>query len=198
MLGAPDKDVRAAAERSDGAAVLRGLDDAALISLLNRLTLFAARRYDGRLNAEELAMQAVADVLAGVRRSWDTDYPPFNNLCWIVRSIASNQLQKEKRLLPFEPDAEACAARPAPSQPPVSELYETDETRRGLRDLLRRAADDDLSRRVVETALEEDRWKPKELAAALNVGEADIYEARRRIGRRLGKLLKSLGVGVLL
>jgi DNA-directed RNA polymerase specialized sigma24 family protein len=190
MLEAPDNSVRAPAEQGHGAVVLRNLEVNELIDLLNRLRLFAAKRYFGRLNVDDLAMQAITDTFTG-NRSWNADYPPFENLCWIVRSIASNQLQKESRLS-YDPDVETnsnqITSLPAQSSP--SEIYETDEIRRDLRALFRRAVGDDgFLRQVVTLFLEKEVWKPKEMAVALNVSETEVYEAKRRIRRRLGKLL---------
>jgi DNA-directed RNA polymerase specialized sigma24 family protein len=192
MSDIPNSDAHANVKQSYGAAVLSGLTDEELLDLLNRLMLFAANRYFGRLNVEELAMQAFTDTLAG-RRTWNTAYPVFNNLCLILRSIASNQLQKEKPFLPDEPDVEAVSSQSAPplqSYPSPQELLETSETQRDLSDLLHKAAgDDELSRDVVELSLQREDWKPKEMAAALDVPEKDIYNARLRLRRRLSRLL---------
>jgi RNA polymerase sigma factor (sigma-70 family) len=192
MADAPDNDTRATAEQAHGAAVLQGLTPSELIEILNKVRLFAARRYHGQLNADDLAMQAITDALAG-KRTWNANYSPFHNLCWIVRSIAFNQLQKEGRLLSHDPDAEAGSSRAVPllpTHPSPAEIHETNETQRSLRELLRRAVDDDsLLLRVVALYFERQVWKPKEMAAALNVSEPEIYKAKRRIQRRLSKLL---------
>ena len=187
MSAAPDKHTRATAGQSDGAAVLCGLGDDELAGLLDRLRYFAAKYYYGTLNVEDLAMQAIADVLAG-KRAWDAAYPPFENLCWIVRSIASNQLNKEKQLLSYDAEGEAGSRQIEPSTPPhesPSEIYETDEARRGLRALIQRAVgDDNLLRRAVKFFFEREVWKPKEISVELGVSEREIYEAKRRLRRR--------------
>jgi DNA-directed RNA polymerase specialized sigma24 family protein len=192
MSDIPDSDARQTFDQSDGAAVLRGLTDEELLDLLNRLMLFARRRYFGRLNVEELAMQAVTDTLSG-QRTWNTAYPVFNNLCLILKSIAFNQLQKEKHFLPDEPEVEAIPSQSAPSlqsYPSPQEILETSETQSGLSGLLHKAAgDDELSRDVVELSLQREDWRPKEMAAVLDVPEKDIYNTRLRLRRRLGRLL---------
>lgn len=174
-----------------GAAVLRSLKEEELIDLYDRLRVFASERYYGRLSADDLVMQAFADVLAH-KRKWNKDYPPFDNLCWIVRSIASNQLDKEKRLSPLTQDTESHPGLTLSSaQPSAAELYEADERQRGLRKLLRSAVSDDgLLRRLVALFMEWEVWKPKEMAAELDVREQEIYEAKRRIRRRLVRLRK--------
>lgn len=192
MYDAPDNDTRPTVEQSCGGAVVRGLTPGELVELLNKLRLFAAEHYYGRLNVDDLAMQAINDVLEG-RRAWNADYPPFNNLCWIIKSIASNQLRKESRLIPYDPDMEVGSEQSVPLLPvhaSPAEAYEANETQRSLRALIRRVIDgDSLSRRLVELFLEWQTWKPKEMAVALNVSETEIYEAKRRMRRRIGKLL---------
>lgn len=176
--------------QTKGAAVLRGLTEEELLDLYERLRLFASERYFGRLNADDIIMQAFTDVFAH-KRKWNEDYPPLDNLCWIVRSIASNQLNKEKRLSPLEQETESGLGLSLPSdQPSAAELYEADEQRRGVHRLLRSAVgDDSLLRRLVALFMEWEVWKPKEMASELNVREQEIYEAKRRIRRRLAKLL---------
>jgi DNA-directed RNA polymerase specialized sigma24 family protein len=191
MHNASDDASSILAGQSLGATVLRSLKEEELTDLINRLRLFAVGRYHGRLNADDLAMQAVADVFAG-HRNWNADYPPFYNLCWIVRSIASNQLRKERRLRSYDIDVETGFGQSLISQPvapPPSETYETDETQRGLRALISRAlGDDGLLHRLVALFDEREVWKPQEMATELNVGESEIYQAKRRLRRRLGKL----------
>lgn len=200
MRDAPDSNANGTAQESDGAVVLRSLTDEELLELLNKLMFYAAKRYFGRLSAKDLAMQAVADTLAG-QRTLNTAYTVFKNLCLILKSIASNQLEKEKRFLPILPDelgvdAGSSQSSPLlPSYPSPQEIYETSETQRDLgRQLHEAAGDDGLSRSVVEVSLEREAWKPKEMAATLNVKEKDIYNVRLRLRRRLRRRLnKSQG-----
>jgi DNA-directed RNA polymerase specialized sigma24 family protein len=186
-------DVRANRSRATpglGATVLRGLTEDELLELLNKLRLFAARRYYGQLNVDDLAMQGITDTLAG-KRSWDVNYTPLQNLCWIVRSIASNQLQKEGGLPVYDLSA-ADNSSPSLLNTHLSpaEIYEADETQRNLGERIRRAiGGDNLLGRMVAFVLEQQTWKPKELAAKLNISEPAVYNAKRRIQRRLGTLL---------
>jgi len=185
------KAARVIAGQVGGAAVLRGLKEKELVVLYDKLRVFASERYYGRLSADDLVMQAFADVLAH-KRTWNENYPPFDNLCWIVRSIASNQLDKEKRLSPLELDTESGPGLTLPSaQPSAAELYEADERQRGLIKLLLSAVgDDSLLRRLVALFMDWEVWRPQEMATELNVGEQEIYEAKRRIQRRLVRLRK--------
>jgi DNA-directed RNA polymerase specialized sigma24 family protein len=193
MSDTPDKGTHITAKQALGAAVLQSLEAYELIDLLNRLRLFAAERYYGWLSADDLVMQAVTDVLDGKRR-WNAAYPPFDNLCWVIRSIAFNQLQKEKRLLPIGQNRESDSGQPKLlplTHPSAAELYEADENQRDLRKVLHQAVGDDgLLRRAVALFMNGEAWKPKEMAAELSVSEPEIYEAKRRIRRRLRKLLK--------
>lgn len=193
MNDTPDKSTRIDVEQSLGADILRRMEADELIDLLNRLRLFAAGRYYGGVSADDLVMQAVTDVLDG-KRTWNAEFSPFKNLCLVIRSIASNQLQKEKRLIPLDQDMEYGSDRSKQlslAYLSPAELYEADENQRGLRKLLHRAVrDDGLLRRAVMLFIDVEVWKPKEMAADLSISEPEIYEVKRRIRRRLLKLLK--------
>jgi DNA-directed RNA polymerase specialized sigma24 family protein len=179
-----------------GAAILRSLPEDKLIDLLDRLRLFAAKRYYGALNCDDLAMQAITEVLVG-KRSWNPAFTTFQNLCWIIRSIAANQLEKERRAISIAYDADRIYVNsphiinPARAEHSPANDYETDETRKKISHLLRKAINkDSLLGRIVDTALNTGRWKPKEIAAKLNISESEVHNARRRIRRRLEGLLR--------
>jgi DNA-directed RNA polymerase specialized sigma24 family protein len=178
-----------------GAAILRNLLEDELIDLLDRLRLFAAKRYYGALDCDDLAMQAIAQVLAG-ERGWNPTFTPLQNLCWIIRSIAANQLEKESRIRPITCDADRIDANsphminPARAEHSPANDYETYETRKRINNLLNKAiSKDSLLVRIVDTALNTGKWKPKEIASELNINESKVHNARRRIRRRLERLL---------
>src|SRR5215218_2601393 len=168
MSNVLENDTRATVEQSDGAFVLRSLGDKELLGLINRLRLLAARKYYGTLDVDDLVTRAVIDTFVGVR-TWNTNYSPFRNLWLIVRSIAYNQLKKDGRMPTRELDAEVNSGRAEallPAHPSPAEIHKTEESRRALRELIRRAVgEDSLMRRAVAFFFEREVWKPKEMAA---------------------------------
>ncbi|HEY0380464.1 MAG TPA: hypothetical protein VGC87_26360 [Pyrinomonadaceae bacterium] len=180
-------------DRASGATILKSLSEDEWIDLLNRLKLFVAGHYYGPLDRDDLPMEAITEVLEN-RRTWNPDFPPFQNLCWIIRSIAANQLEKERRIVPLYPHARGAdstpTSNPAPAYPSPAEDFEASETHRRISDLLQQAAGgNNLFSRIISLALKKDRWKPKEIADELKVSEPEVYNARRRIRRKLRKLL---------
>jgi RNA polymerase sigma factor (sigma-70 family) len=180
--------------RHSGAAVLQSLSEDDLIDLLDRIRLFAAKRYYGVLNYDDLAMQAITEVLES-RRSWNPAFPPFQNLCWIIRSIASNQLTKECRIVSINADAgridvdSALISNSAHVQPSPANDYETNEARQKISAMLQHVISGDrLLSRIIDFALNSGRWRPKEIAAELNISEPEVHNARRRVRRRLERL----------
>jgi DNA-directed RNA polymerase specialized sigma24 family protein len=170
--------------RGDGAAALRGMSEGELLDLINGLKVIAARRCFGPLNCEDLVMQALTDVLRGRRKgSWNSSFTPFENLCLIIRSIAGNQWDREKRAVPLDPDS-AQFARPS-----HGDDYEAGESRRRISSAFDAAIrGDDFLRDVVALALDAG-WKPRRIAEGLRVDVSKVYKAKRRIRRRLESLL---------
>ena len=177
-----------------GATVIRGLSEDKQQELLARLYLFTKRHYYGPLNHEDLVMQAVADVLAGIR-SWNQQFPPFENLCWVIKSIAGNQLRKECRTVPLD-SLSPIAVGPSDTTFGLSdsslrpETYEIKEARNKLIRVFREITrDDETLRQVINLALDLGKWKPSQIAESLNIEKSEVYNSKRRIKRRLVALL---------
>jgi DNA-directed RNA polymerase specialized sigma24 family protein len=199
MKGAHKKlDGAESPSRKKGERVLRRLSESETDVLLEKLELFARRRYRPPLNSEDLVMEAVKAVLEH-RRTWNTDYSPFRNLCLIIISIASNESEKEKRTVSLDTSDGSPPATSSPAliattdrQSPEGRLEAAERLRRHC-DLLRRAVGSDGdSGRIVEVALDKDGWKPCEIAAALNMRVSDVHNAKRRMRRELARLLTRL------
>ncbi len=168
--------------RDSGAAFIRGLTEDEQKALLDFLRYFAARRYFGRLNCDDLAMQALVDVLSG-RRGWNPEYTPVENLCLIVKSIASNQLVRGRRESPLDPNVPSANLSPA-------DRYEISEARLMLRLAFHRVASGDPHLgRILAVAFDMRAWKPAEIAAELQISVTAVYNAGRRIRRRLMRML---------
>src|SRR5438128_2186675 len=79
-----------------GKMVLSSISATELKMMVNRLLIFARRRYFGRLDYEDIVSEALIQVWSG-KRALNLDYTLFKNLVLIVRSVASNELLKETR-----------------------------------------------------------------------------------------------------
>jgi len=77
-------------------ADLRVLSEDEMLDLLDRLRSFIRARYGDTLNADDLAIETLLSILDG-HRHCNPDFDLFQDLCWKVRSIASNQLKKRRR-----------------------------------------------------------------------------------------------------
>jgi hypothetical protein len=170
---------------SPGAEVLKSIEGRELTLLINKLVIFASHSYFGPLRYEDLVMQALADVWLG-KRSLNLDYPLFKNLCLIVKSIAWNQLQKEKRYVSVE-------GLPEPSSEGLTpvELYEQRVYVQSLRDLIDKVTDDDgRLNEIVEFVLDKGEWKTRMISQALNIELRLVRNAKKLMKRRLVILTK--------
>lgn len=175
-----------------GADVLRSLSPYELAILLDKLRAFVFNHYYGNLRCEDLAMEAMKRVLLGKRKSWNSAYPPFENLCWIIKSLADNQLKKEKRTAslevaaPFGTDDLDLERSFVSHNSSPAELYEASETKRFLCQLINRATNNDgLLGCIVELALDAGHWKPRLFARELQINVREVQNAKRRMQRRL-------------
>lgn len=174
--------------RGSGAEVLREMSDDQLLELLNKLTAFAAhqaKRYPRRLDGYDLALRAITGVLENRRRSWKPEFSPIANLCLIVKSIASNESKRkgEDQTTPAELEIPSVCPSPA-------EDYESNEFQQKLRRAFGAvAARDGFLGSVLGAADDLGHWKPREIAAELNIKAADVYKAKRRIRKMLTTLL---------
>lgn len=187
----PTKDT----SRDQGREVLTQLPECELIVLWNRLLLFTKRYYG--VDREDLVGEAFLSALQG-RRSWNLRKTPFRNLCWIIRSITSNHLLQAKRFVPLEesdhsslPGLVAEATLQDQSLVDACERCVIDESFHSrLRNLLH---DDPLVHRIVDYLIETPLWKPMQIARELGVTPGEIYQAGRRLKRKLKNLkLKNL------
>lgn len=174
-----------------GADILSSLPADELVGLLDRLRAFVFNRYYGTLSCEDLAMEAMKRVLAG-HRGWDSDYPPFENLCWIIRSLADNQRKKDERSTSLESSSElniSKAAREtlrALNNSSPADIYETARANQEIRSSIKRAIrGDGMLGRIVEFALDAGDWKPRTIAKELQIDMRQVHNAKRRMQRRL-------------
>jgi DNA-directed RNA polymerase specialized sigma24 family protein len=176
-----------------GAEVLRALTDKELDDLLKRAIKFACKRcqYGGRLSPHDVVNEAFKQIFTGQRASWNTSYTPFENLCLIMRSVASNQIKKER--IQQLPEASAESVLPKWS---VSERRTPYDICIGKEDLRMRwglvysvSADDSLLGRMVTTAKRLESWDFRQIAHDLGVARSVVYQGKRKIQRRLVRAL---------
>ena len=160
--------------------------------ILPRLLLVARRYYNQALRSfpgapepRDLVQQAIADLLGG-QRTLPPDVPVFNTLCGIIRSQASNFVARQQpvgagdhpagtRHRPLDPKTRA-----APSAPDM-----TVEEKLFRKKVLALIGDRPLDRRIVDLLLKDPALKPADLAALLDVPIREIYNAKRRLRRKL-------------
>jgi DNA-directed RNA polymerase specialized sigma24 family protein len=176
-----------------GRELLLGLSDQDWKDLIDRLRLFANSRYYN-LDADDLVMEAIEAVMAR-RRSWNSTKPAFYNFCSIIRSIASNQLEKEKRFTPLAFDTQNSSTNDAPLMlPPISshaETHEQLETDESFRSQLEQALHgDSLSLQLADYLIDDPTAKPEKIADDLGEWRGKIYNARKRLLRKLIALME--------
>ena len=176
-----------------GREVLIRLSDQEWKDLIDRLRLFV-NSYYYNLDADDLIMEGIEAVMAG-RRSWNSTKPAFHNFCSILRSIASNQLEKEKRFTPLSLNTETSRTNDAPlvlpATPPHAETYEQREADENFRSRLEQSLQDDsLSLRIADYLIDNPMAKPEKVAEDLGEGKRKIYNARKRLLRKLKGLME--------
>lgn len=175
-------------EHKEGGLVLGGLTDQDWKDLIDRLKLFV-NSYYFNVDAEDLIMEAIEAVLSG-RRHWNQTKPAFHNFCSIIRSVASNRFEKEKRFTPLVLDTETPTTHDArlvlPSAPSHAETYEQRENDENFRAQLERSLQGDtLSLRLADYLIDNPTAKPEMVAEDLGEGKRKIYNARKRLLRKL-------------
>jgi RNA polymerase sigma factor (sigma-70 family) len=175
--------------REEGGRVLRALPEDEMHDLYEKLRADTRRRYRRSPYKDDLVPEAILAVLEN-RRTWNLNLSPFHNLRGIIRSIASNEWKREKRSVSLDSSAShfLTDSNPAfasvPAQVSPASQFEASERLRNFRKAMAAEADRS-ARQIVETALDNNGWRPREIAAELKISVSEIYKAKRRILRRL-------------
>jgi DNA-directed RNA polymerase specialized sigma24 family protein len=175
--------------KNHGREVLLSLSEEEWFDLFDRLQLFTSNHYF-RIDGRDPIQDAILAVIEG-RRKWDSQQTPFHNLCSIIRSVTSNQLAKDKKYIPLEPDNGTHTALTTPSTqsltPSHVEAYERrDSDEKFCARLQKSLQGDDLSLRVAEHLIQDDsEWQPRKIAKALGEEKKDINNTKRRLQRKL-------------
>ena len=176
-----------------GAEVLRGLSVEEFDDLLKRAIKFASKKcqYDGRVSPHDVVHEAFRQILTGQRTSWNTSYTPFENVCLIVRSVASNQIKKDRiqqlseasieNVVPIWSVSERCTPY---------DIYLREENLKILWQLVYSvSADDSLLGRMVTSAKRLGCWDNRQIARELGIEKSVVYQGKRKIQRRLVRAL---------
>lgn len=190
----------AAAPTPDAVAVSTSSDpesiEAQWPTLSPRLLLYAGRlhrqslgRFPSAPDPYDLVHDALTDYLTGNRvRPEGVDLFVF--LCGVIRSKASNFLDRQQRL-----DGSARFGRFVPDDAPAARRIETPapDGSGHLRDQVRALVDDDpFLLRFVELLFDDPDLKPGDLAALLDCSATEVYAARKRLDRRVASLRDAL------
>jgi DNA-directed RNA polymerase specialized sigma24 family protein len=176
-----------------GQEVLSSLTDQQWLDLWNRLKLFTNTCYFN-VEGEDLIIKAIIAVMEG-RRRWYSEKSPFLNFCWIIRSIASNEIAsdefaREKKSIPLactdEIPADSDQLLISSSTPSHTEIYEQQENDKNFSERLHQSLQgDSLSCRVVDYLIDDPSWKPQKIAKALGEETKEINNTRKRLRRKL-------------
>lgn len=177
-------------DRCVGEQALRSMNPAQQIELLEHLKAALGRKYFGeKVNPEDIAGEAVKQVLTGQRTSWDENFAPFENLWLISKSIASNILTKEKRgqqVLQNSPEVfEQWALSERRTPEALCEQHETERSR--WKKVYLAIGNDVLLKRMVGIARLIGEWDPDEMSKRLGVERSAIYNGKRQLQRRLNR-----------
>lgn len=165
-------------------------------TLSPRLLLYAGRlhrqvleRFPHAPDPYDLVHDAVTDLLTGNRvRPAEVDLFVF--LCGVIRSKASNFLDRQQRL-----DGSARFGRFVADDAPAARRVETPgpDGSGHLRDQIRAlVADDPFLVRLTELLFDDPDLKPGDLATLLGCTATDVYAARKRLDRRVASLRDAL------
>ncbi|PQJ26939.1 hypothetical protein BSZ35_18620 [Salinibacter sp. 10B] len=176
------------------------LDDllSRLLSVAEGLHWYVLRSYRGAPEPLDLVQQAVADVLDGTR-CWPSHVDAFTMLCGVMRSRVSNFAARQRplgrsRLEPqtgeggryvYFDDHPADPTIILRSSNAPDNILLNEELRDRIRQLV--AGDDELER-IVELLFDDPYYGAADLAEQLETSVNGIYNARKRLRRRLDSL----------
>ena len=140
--------------------------------------------------ARELVGEAVARVVTG-RRAWKEDVDFVEFMKWTMRSIASGEWKKLRRQDPIAAEKENPDGNRGPKRQFAAETeaweeaLDQDDAERMVAEIIDAADGDAVCEQVVNAYLEEDCDRPRHVAARLVVSEKVVYNAQRKIERRV-------------
>lgn len=140
--------------------------------------------------ARNLVSEAVARVLAG-RRTWKEDLDFVDFMKWAMRSIASGEWKKLRRQDPIDAENENIDGNRSPKHQFSAETeawdqaLDQEEAERMVAEIIDAADGEHVCELVVNAYLEQDCDRARHVAARLGVTEKVVYNAHRKIERRV-------------
>lgn len=176
------------ARRLAAALDLQSLSEREWEELYLRLLLYAQsrlRRLDSSsyLEAQDYVQAAIQAYLGRERRKpEDIDLFPF--LAMVIRSEITHQLNKESRQVRLIAEDESNSLASDATGEPIPDPYLRSQ-------ILKFVAGDKVLSDMISLFLEDPGLKARHLAATLGVPVREIYEANRRLKRKLSKRISS-------
>jgi len=143
-----------------------------------------------RARARDLINEAVMRILNG-KREWDEalDFVPF--MRWTMRSVASAEWKKASRHVPLDAETENPDGSRSPKRQfadqiePWEAALDEAEAEEMVYEIMQAAEGDPVLEKVVNAYLEDACERPRHVAKRLGLPEKDVYQAQRKIERRV-------------
>lgn len=159
---------------------------------------WVAFTFGGRKEGEEALMQRARDLIHEVayrvvngRRTWreDVDFRVFMKMA--MKSVAFGdwrllrRLQSTDQSLVAEDGAEFSKKELETDPHPLERALEEQEAEARVYELLEAADDDPTLKAVIDAYLEDNCERPRHVAARLGMPEKEVYQAQRKLERRV-------------
>ena len=157
-----------------------------------------AFEFGGRNDEEDALQRRARDLVSEVafrvvneKRTWkpDVDFVVFMKLQ--MKSIASNEWKQARRHDSVDDEVENDDGSRVPKRQfagdvdPVESALDEQEAEDRVYELLEAAEGDERLSKVIEAYLTDECEKPRHVAACLGIPEKDVYQAQRKLERRV-------------
>lgn len=154
--------------------------------------------FGGRNDDDDGLMQRARDLIHEVayrvtegRRAWpeDVEFRVFMKMA--MKSVALGEWKRARRLESTDQQAVAEDGTELPRKElqadphPLEKVLEEQEAEERVYELLEAADDDPTLKKVIDAYLEEHCERPRHVAALLGISEKDVYQAQRKLERRV-------------
>lgn len=157
-----------------------------------------ALAFGGNKDGNEALMQRARDLIHEVtyrvlegRRAWpeDIDFRVFMKMA--MKSVAFGEWKRLRRLDSIDQQVTTEEGNELPLKElegdphPLETALTAEEAEERVYELLEAAADDPTLQKVIDAYLEQDCERPRHVAARLGIPEKDVYQAQRKLERRV-------------
>ncbi len=159
---------------------------------------WVAFTFGGRQDDDEALLQRARDLIHEVayrvmegHRKWveDVDFRVFMKMT--MKSVALGEWKRLRRLESTEQQSVADDAPEIPKKElegdphPLETALDEQEAEERVYELLEAADDDPTLKSLIDAYLEDDCERPRHVAARLGMPEKDVYQAQRKLERRV-------------